>query len=155
MKTSLGAGASALALLLFATSCATAPSAPAINAVAADTATLIVDIEDQAQGQPLTIAQLQTVAAATSQLSTDVAALNAGTAGVTVSSVLTDVTSSISEVGEFLPSILALISLAAPAPGAAPTANSKAMFDYQKLKADVAAANKTAAVSVGRLALAH
>jgi hypothetical protein len=155
MKTSPRASASALALLLLATSCATTPSAPAVNAVAADTATLIADIETAAQGQPLTSAQLKIIAGATAQLSTDVANLNTGTSGTTASSVLADVTTAVADVGQFLPSILALVSLAAPAPGTTtPAVASKALFDYQKLKSDVAAANKAAALqSIGQLAL--
>ena len=86
MTTTFRAGASALAFLFLA-SCANTPSASSVAAVAADTATLIADINTDAQGQGLTAAQLEQVAAATSKLSTDVANLNAGSAGTTASSV--------------------------------------------------------------------
>jgi hypothetical protein len=142
MKKVLLVGASTAALLV--ASCSST-SSTAISAVAGDTATLITDIEADANGQPLTTTELQQVAAATSKLSTDVAALNLGTSGTTASSVLTDVTNTISQLGSFLPSILGLVAVLAPMPGTvtAPV-DAKAMFDFQKLKADVATANKQA-----------
>jgi hypothetical protein len=152
MKTLPRVSAPALAMLLLAASCATAPPANAVAAVASDTATLIADITAAANGQPLTAAELQVVAAQTGKLSADVAALNAGTAGISVASVLADVDDTITEVGPFLPTILALVSLAAPAPGAPA---SKPMADYQQLKIDVAKASQTAAIGGLRLALAR
>lgn len=130
----------AAAFGLTLTACAgTNVTTASVTAVAADVTTLVADIQADTSGQPLTTAELATISAATTKLQTDVTDLNAGTAGVTVASVLGDVATGISDIGQFLPEIAALASFAAT-PNAAPVppVQQKMRADYAKLQVDAA-----------------
>lgn len=123
---------------LFAlTSCANTVTPAQVTAVATDVTTLVADIQSAASGQPLTVAQAETVATDTAKLQADVTALNAGSTGTTVASVLGDISTAIADIGQFIPEIEALVAMAAPQnAGAVPT--TKVQMDYAKLRADAA-----------------
>jgi hypothetical protein len=128
----------AILLMAVLAGCATPPTPAAVGAVASDVTALEADIQTAAAGKTLTQAQLATITGQLTMLQTDVTALNAGKAGVTVDSVLADVTTTADVLGPFLPEIAALVSLAGPKSG---MTYSKPLADYSKLKADVAAAH--------------
>lgn len=122
--------------LLALSSCANPPTTAQVTAVATDVSTLDADIQAATSGKPLTAAQAAIVATDTAKLQSDVTALNAGSAGVTVASVLGDISTAVSDIGPFIPEIEALVSLAAPAPGAAVVPPTKIQADYARLQAD-------------------